>query len=76
MVQAVVSSYEVDVVDLYPARVPVGIHGGALVAGETSVVFHSEHIDDVLAAFLELIRMLRGAPEGPVVSFRSIGIES
>lgn len=75
-VQAVASSYEVDVADLYPARVPVEVRDGAVAVGDTSVRFHSPHLDDVLVAFLELIRTLRGTPECPVVSFRRIDIEA
>ena len=75
-VQAVASSYEVEVDDLYPARVPVEVRDGAVAVGDTSVRFHSPHLDDVLVAFLELIRTLRGTSECPVVSFRRIDIEA
>ena len=75
-VKAVASSYEVDVAALYPPRVPVEIRDGAVAVGQTSVPFHSEHLDDVLVAFLELIRTLRGTADCPVVSFRRIDIEA
>ncbi|MGI9624971.1 MAG: hypothetical protein ACR2PK_19240 [Acidimicrobiales bacterium] len=72
---AVAESYEVSVDSLPATRQPVEIMGGAIVIGDLKVDFYSEHMDDVLVAFLEAIRTVRGDTKHEVAGFRRIDVE-
>lgn len=58
-----------------PARIPLEISADHLRVGDVRVECYSTHIDDVLVAYLELIRALRGNPEASVVSFYTSDVD-
>jgi len=53
----------------------IAIVDDANLAGETTRAFYSRHIDDVLVAYLELVRELRRSPETTVLLFRRVDVE-
>ena len=56
-------------------RQPILIRGGAISTGVATVSWYSNHIDDVLVAFLEVIRISRGDDEAEVTGFRRVDID-
>lgn len=64
-----------DLVLSHPHRIPLEIYADHLQVGDVRVECYSTHIDDVLVAYLELIRALRGNPEASVVSFYSSDVD-
>lgn len=76
VVRALASSYEVEVAQLYARHEPVEIGPNHVAVGEVRVEWYSSHIDDVLVAYLELLRILRGDTEGPVTDFRRVDVDA
>ena len=56
-------------------RRPVTIANGAISTDTVSVQCYSDHVDDVLVAFLEVVRQSRGDGEAEVTAFRRIDID-
>ncbi len=56
-------------------RQPILIKGGAISTGVATVSWYSNHVDDILVAFLEVIRISRGDDEAEVTGFRRIDID-
>lgn len=75
LIAAVASSYEVDLADLGRVRTPIEIDGNAFVVGDVRREWSSDDIDDVLGAFLAIIRQLRSDTEAEVSRFRRIDID-
>ena len=73
---ALARAYDLDVALLFVPHEPVRLDDGVLRAGDVAVVPYSDHLDDVLVAYLELLRTLRGDPEAPVLSFRRIDVDA
>lgn len=69
-------AYDLDVSLFFAPHEPVRLDGGVLCAGDVCVVPYSEHLDDVLVAYLELLRTLRGDLEAPVLSFRRVDVDA
>lgn len=57
-------------------RRPVTIANGAISTDTVSVQCYSDHVDDVLVAFLEVVRQSRGDGEREVTAFRRIDIDA
>lgn len=75
LIGLVASSYDVDLAKLGPPRQPVIIKDAAFVIRDIRVPWYSDHIDDILVAFLEAIRTARGNKEVEVASFRRVDID-
>lgn len=73
---ALAESYEVELSSIGRPRIPVTITDHTFEADGLAVAWYSGHIDDVLVAFLELIRLLRGDAEVEVASLRRVDIEA
>ena len=56
-------------------RHPITISDGAISTEKVTVACYSDHIDDVLVAFLEVVRRSRGDEESEVAAFRRIDID-
>ena len=61
--------------ELAGERRAIHIEGDVISAGSVSVKWYSNHIDDILVAFLEVIRRARGDAESEVTGFRRIDID-
>ncbi len=75
-VRALATSYDMDVAQLYAPHQPVEVGTDHVAVGDVKVEWYSTHIDDVLVAYLELLRLLRGEVEGPVVNFRRVDVDA
>jgi transcriptional regulator with XRE-family HTH domain len=75
LLAAVAASYDVDLTDLGRERTPIEIDGAAFVVGDVRCEWASEDIDDVLSAFLQIIRQLRRDTEAEVSRFRRVDID-
>ncbi len=58
-----------------PGRLPVRYDGRSVSGAGQQVMCTSKHPDDVLAAFVELVRRMRGGSDGPVTGFRRGDVE-
>lgn len=58
-----------------PYRRAVLIEDDSVIANGVAIRFYSRHIDDVLVAFLELIRQVRGQAPGTPLNLRRADVE-
>ncbi|MEM7287473.1 MAG: hypothetical protein AAF480_14070 [Actinomycetota bacterium] len=56
-------------------RRPIVIGDGSISTDTVTVAWYSAHVDDVLVAFLEVVRRSRGDDEAEVTGFRRIDID-
>jgi len=71
---AIARANDLDIALLFAGHEPVQVGEDHLAVGDLRVSTDSGHIDDVLVAYLDLLRTLRGDTEGSVVSFRRVDV--
>lgn len=76
LVRAIAVSYDVDLTAIYPKHDPVEIGPTWVAVKDGRVDSASAAMDDMLFAFVDLIRILRGNRNGPVVGFRRVDIDA
>ncbi len=72
---ALVDVYGDHLTSLVPARVPVSVELGRVAVGSKMKVLASTAHDDVLAAYVELLRAVRDATPGAAAEFRTSDLE-